>query len=56
MTPVQKNKTRIIQPLCVHSLAEKWDQPLSECFSSGHGNASVFSRIAVLLLTHGVME
>lgn len=30
MTPVQKNKTRIIQPLCVHSLAEEWGQPLSE--------------------------
>lgn len=50
MTPVQKNKARIIQPLCVHSLAEKWGQPLSEHFSSGHGNACVFSRIVVPLL------
>lgn len=56
MTPVQKNSARIIQLLCVHSLAEKWGQPLSERFSSGHGNAYVFSRIAVPLLTHGVKE
>lgn len=56
MTPVQKNKTQIMQPLCVHSLAEKWGQSLSEFLSTGHGNACVFSRLATLLLTHGVME
>lgn len=56
MTPVQENKTRIIWPLCVLSVAEKWGQPLSGCFSNGHGNAYVLSRIAVPLLTHGVTE
>lgn len=56
MTPVQKNKTRIIWPLCVDSLAEKRGHSLSEFFSNGHGNAYVFSRGAALLLAHGVME
>lgn len=56
MTPVWNNKTRVIRPFCVHSLAEKWGQSLSQFFSDGHGNAYVFSRIAAPLLTHTVMQ